>query len=177
MRDLAGLVVSLLSWTAAQASDASDPCLRDERVVFSCAVAKGKVVSLCRSAGARPADGSLVYRFGRPGQPELVFPQAAAGSLQQFRYAHYFRAQVDRTELSFETATARYSIYDYYEGDQKPSRLRGVRVGIGDRDLELKCVGPVVSRLVELEDVVPCDADNALASCEAKPSPMPSRSP
>ncbi len=165
MRYPALFAIAFLPWITAHASGTVDQCLHGERVVFSCAVARGRVVSVCRSVRARPADATLVYRFGRPGQPELVFPQSAVGSLQRFRYAHYFRAQVDRSELSFETNAARYAVYDYYEGDQKPARSRGVRVGVDDRDMDLQCVGPVVSRLVELEDVVPCDADNALATC------------
>ncbi len=162
LRD-ASLAIALLS--TSPASGAADQCRRGERVVFSCAVANARVVSVCRSDAARPADNTLSYRFGRPGQPELVFPSTARDSLQQFRFAHYFRYQVDRAELSFATDAARYTVYDYFEGDQKPSTSRGVRVEVDGRERDLRCVGPVVSRLVELTDVVPCDADSALADC------------
>ena len=154
-----------LLFTASTALAAGTHCAPAERVVFSCSLARAKVVSLCLSPASATAPASLVYRFGALGKPELVFPSTAAGSLQQFRYAHYFRYQVDRTQLSFTSNGVEYSVQDFYDGLEKQKHQRGVSVTIGDKDHDFPCVAGVVSRLPELEKIVPCDTDSALASC------------
>ncbi|MEO5953314.1 MAG: hypothetical protein ABIQ44_12685 [Chloroflexia bacterium] len=139
-------------------------CAPAETVAFSCALSAGKVVSICLTKP--PAAKALSYRFGRLGAPELVFPESPSGSLAQFRYAHYFRYQVDRTELSFSNAGAEYSVFDYYEREEKQEYSRGIRVKVSGKEHELLCKGKVVSNLGTLETAVPCDAENALASCK-----------
>ena len=135
-------------------------------MAFSCSLSAGKVVSLClaKSPAAKPK--ALSYRFGRLGAPELVFPESPSGSLARFRYAHYFRYRVDRTELSFSNASAEYSVFDYDDVEEKPEHSRGVRVSANGKDHEFFCRGNVVSNLGTLEKAVPCDAENALASCK-----------
>lgn len=139
-------------------------CAPTETAAFSCRLTNGKVVSLClaRSPSMKPT--ALTYRFGRVGAPEFVFPTAPDGSLQRFFHAHYFRYQVDRTEVRFVNAGVEYSLFDYYDGEEKPQRARGVRVGPNEAR-ELLCKGDVVSNLNVLEAVLPCDAESALASC------------
>jgi hypothetical protein len=149
----------------APVSAAPTQCQPNERVVFSCALANAKVVSVCLISGNKPTNNELSYRFGKARQPEFSFPSARADSAARFRYAHYFRYQTDRTELSFENDGASYAVYDYYEGDGRPRFARGVRVTAGGAERALTCKGPVISRLEELSDFVPCDTQNALASC------------
>lgn len=144
-------------------------CTDREQTVFSCSIAKSaKIVSLCASGNLTKNDGNLVYRFGPPGKIELEFPSPATNSLQQFRYAHYSRYQTDRTEVSFTIGQFDYSVFDYYDEQAKPKYARGVSVsnvsGNG-RDIQIFCGGKVTSELKKLDGIVPCDTDNALASC------------
>lgn len=109
----------------------------------------------------------MQYRFGHLSQVELTFPDQKTSPRSVFRYAHYFRAQVDRTEVVFVNNGYKYTLYDYYEGEEKPAvKALGVRVGReneGDRkESEIKCRGRGESRLNLLEAVVPKDKDNAL---------------
>ena len=158
-------VPALLFLLSANAFAGGTHCAPAETVVFSCVLAADKVVSMClaKSLAAKPA--ALSYRFGRLGAPELVFPKSPSGSLERFRYAHYSRYQADRTELSFSNAGAEYSVFDYDDGEEKRKYARGVHVSANGKHHELLCKSGVVSNLSALETVVPCDAENALASC------------
>ena len=59
---------------AAKAANGS-LCQPDETVIFDCPVGS-KRVSVCASADATTRKGFLQYRFGRPGTPELLLPEA-----------------------------------------------------------------------------------------------------
>ena len=166
---LALLIVVL---PAAPVARAATLCADAEQAIFSCGL-KGspKTVSLCGSRGLTAKNGYLQYRFGRTGQIELEFPRERAASQQAFAYAHYFRAQVDRTEVSFENGGHRYAVFHSYEGEEKPAkRYAGVAITSPGSKTEriLSCSGPVVNKLYALEDIVPCDEDNALnlGSCK-----------
>lgn len=140
-------------------------CTSAEKVAFTCSLASSKVVSVCLLQGQGDAPTSLSYRFGRLGSPEFVFPSSPVNSHQKFRFAHYFRYQVDRSELNFSNADAEYSVFDYFDGEETPSYARGVNVTVNGKDHESRCKGEATSHLIELEKVVPCDTENALASC------------
>lgn len=155
---------------AARASpDSESPslCRAEEQVIFSCAVAPGaRTVSLCASSALDHRRGYLQYRYGKAGAVELQFPQARANTQLAFRYAHYFRARVDRIEISFDNQGYRYTIFDYYEGDMKPvTTSAGVRVskhGAKPLETELLCQGKTSSKLGSLETIIPRDPDNPL---------------
>jgi hypothetical protein len=71
----------------------------------------------------------LQYRFGKPGNLELEFPKEREKSQQAFKYNHYFRAQVDLTEISFTSDGHQYSIFDDYNGEERRARtVQGVKV-------------------------------------------------
>jgi hypothetical protein len=144
-------------------------CSDHEQIVFSCKIAKSsKVVSLCASRPFSKVEGNLAYRFGPVGKVELEFPSSPTDSIRQFRFAHYFRYQTDRTDVSFINGSFRYSVFDDYDEDEDPKKSRGVSVSGADgegSETQLLCDNPVISNLKTLEDVVPCDADSALASC------------
>lgn len=144
-------------------------CTNQEQTVFSCNIAKSsKVVSLCASKQFSKEKGSLTYRFGPLGKIELEFPSSPTNSLQQFRYANYFRFQTDRTEVSFSIGKFIYSVFDYYDEEERPKNSRGVNVGnvSGEgRETQLLCSGEAKSELHKLEEAVPCDTDSALANC------------
>lgn len=155
------------SWAGDAAAVTRSLCRSDEQIIFNCAVAKGsKLVSLCGSKSLDNRRGYLQYRFGAPGAIELQFPSARANTQLAFRYAHYFRAQVDRSEITFDNGDYRYTLFDYYEGDVKPvikaSGIRVKRLAAGDRDIELKCAGTPAHHLGTLESVIARDPDNPL---------------
>lgn len=146
---------------------ANSLCRADEQVLFSCRVGDGpKLASVCGSRRLDAKQGYVQYRFGRAGALELEFPQEREGTQGAFRYAHYFRARVDRTELSFERGGYRYALYHYYEGDVRPAAEEaGVRVsrpgGAGEAT-EIRCRGRAINRLGILSSVVPNDEDSEL---------------
>lgn len=97
-------------------------CTKDEKVVFSCPLTRSmKIVSLCSSQKLTKDAGYLQYRFGLPGKIELEFPDNRADSLKAFKYSHYFRAKVDSTEISFSRNGYTYSVFDDYNGEEKPT--------------------------------------------------------
>ena len=100
---LAALIGLALAGPAAAggASRQEGLCTTAETAWFSCRSASGAWIALCEGA-----EHGLQYRFGRPGQIALAYP--AAGR-PDFRYAHYFRAGVDRTEVSFRNGDADYA--------------------------------------------------------------------
>ncbi len=153
-------------------------CTKQEQVIFSCAIVKSpKILSLCASKQlskklskqTTKEQGSLIYRFGAYKKVELAFPSVRSNSLQAFAYAHYFRSQVDLTEVTFLNQGFRYTIFDYYDAEQKPENARGVSIKhVGDADgneTELLCDKNAQSKLQTLDGIIPCNTGSALASC------------
>ena len=97
-------------------------CAKDERVIFSCPVKRpAKIVSVCASKDLTSDRGYLQYRFGVPGKIELEYPKDRNGTQQKFHYKHYFRAQFDLTEIGFTIDGYEYSVFDDYNGEEKPA--------------------------------------------------------
>ena len=97
-------------------------CAKDEKVIFSCPLKRStKIVSLCSSRKLTKDAGYLQYRFGLPAKIELEFPDNRADSIKVFKYSHYFRAKVDYTEVSFSRNGYTYSVFDDYNGEEKPA--------------------------------------------------------
>lgn len=127
---------------------------RQETLYFSCQSIGQDWIALCGGS-----DGQLRYRFGKPGR--IVFRYPASDSPPAiFRYAHYFRAQAERTEVSFSNGGADYALFDYTEGRQRSAGVRAVAQN--GREKVFPCLGAMQLRLHTLADVLPCDADNAL---------------
>lgn len=105
-------------------------CASGEKVIFSCTIKQNsKIVSLCSSPELTKDKGYLQYRFGLPGKIELEFPKTREQTQQAFKYTHYFRAQVDLTEISFASDGYQYSIFDDYNGEEPRARTaQGVKV-------------------------------------------------
>lgn len=167
---LAGICVSAFSGelpgqrTAALQQSGSMHCRDKERVIFSCQVGReGKFVSLCAAPVFAGDEGYLQYRYGRPGAIELQFPSERSASLGKFRTAHYFRAKVDRRELTFSNGGVTYAVFSYFDNEDGKSRTEtGIRVeGLGVNRVFI-CSGRVVDRLPLLEGVVSCDPDSPL---------------
>ena len=52
----------------------------------------------------------------------MEFPKQRTGTQEKFEYVHYFRAQVDLTEINFTSDGVNYSVFDDYNGEEKPSQ-------------------------------------------------------
>jgi hypothetical protein len=117
-------------------------CARDERVIFSCPVKKpAKIVSVCASKDLTSDRGYLQYRFGLPGKIELEFPKDRKGTQEKFQYTHYFRAQFDLTAINFNVDGYEYSVFDDYNGEEKPAvSLQGVSVTAPGKPKEVSLV-------------------------------------
>jgi len=59
----------------------------------------------------------------------------------------------------------KYSVFSYYEEEEKPALRQGVRVTRGRQSTQRLCAEGAVDELSQLESAVPCDEGNALASC------------
>lgn len=149
------------------AASAASLCDHAEQIIFNCSVVEsGKLISLCASPKLTGDESYLQYRFGRRQKIELVFPAERHQSQKKFRYAHYFRAQVDRTEIGFTSGEYEYTIFSYYEGEEKPARHDvGLSVESENKKSQrvaLKCKKPYQAKFDVIESAVPCDKENAL---------------
>lgn len=162
------IAILLLAALSSSAFAADTHCSKDEQVLLSCQLAKSnKVVSLCASTDLAKDQGSLVYRFGKIGKPEFTFPENPKESLAAFTYSHYFRAQVDRTDISFKNKEVEYQVFDYYDGETKPEYQQGVRVLAADgTETTLLCDKKIDAHLENLRGVIACDTENPLFDCE-----------
>jgi hypothetical protein len=117
-------------------------CSKDERVIFSCLVKRpAKIVSVCASKDLTSDRGYLQYRFGLAGKIELEYPKDRHGTQQKFHYSHYFRAQFDQTEIGFTIDGYEYSVFDDYNGEEKPAiSSRGVSVTAPGKPKEVSFV-------------------------------------
>ena len=133
-------------------------CNVNEQTVFSCATKpSGKIVSLCSSPELTKDTGYLQYRFGLPKKIELEFPQKRQQTQQAFKYSHYFRAQVDLTEISFTSNGYQYAIFDDYNGEERPARSeQGVRVmpPNNGKEVTLTCRGRAKADYSNLGEVL-----------------------
>src|SRR5256714_4151387 len=133
-------------------------CAKDERVIFSCPIKRpAKIASVCASKDLTSDRGYLQYRFGLPGKIELEFPKDRTGTQQKFQYTHYFRAQVDLTEISFNINGYEYQITDDYNGEEKPTVSdQGVSInwpGTNKKEVRLTCRTKPKADYADLQDV------------------------
>ena len=92
-RAKSNLLLFLLAFTSTfinvVQADQNSLCKLGEEIYFSCA-AKGKMISLCGSQDASPADGYLVYRYGQAGALELEYPAGGVSSpSKSFTYGEW----------------------------------------------------------------------------------------
>jgi hypothetical protein len=134
-------------------------CATNERVIFSCPVKRpAKIVSVCASKDLASDRGYLQYRFGLPGKVELEYPKDRTGTQQKFKYSHYFRAQFDTTSLGFTIGGYEYSVFDDYNGEEKPVQSsQGVSVTAPGKpkEVSLVCRGKAKADFAALSDALP----------------------
>jgi hypothetical protein len=123
---LAAALAVLTAARAAAGTAENTLCGTDESVVFSCHVGK-KIVSLCRPAAGEKA---LVYRFGAPGLPELVFPESGHAGGPDFMRADAVRFGGGLTSVSFQRGEYRYSVYSHVGRSEGPERTPEIEDGV-----------------------------------------------
>ena len=142
-----------------QQSQKGTLCTETEKVLFSCTVKRSaRLVSLCASSDVSRTRGYVQYRFGTPGKVELEYPTEKAGSQDKFEYHHYFRAQVDETEISFSSGGYKYAIFDDYNGEMRPAvSNQGVRVEAlaNGKESTLACQGKAKASYGDLDQILP----------------------
>lgn len=133
-------------------------CSDAEKTLFSCSVKRSaKVVSLCASADVTKTRGYVQYRFGVPGKVELEYPADKARSQEKFEYHHYFRAQVDETEISFSSGGYKYAIFDDYNGEMRPAvSSQGIRVDAPGtaKESTMECQGKARASYGDLDQIL-----------------------
>ena len=138
-------------------------CSKNERVIFSCPIKRpAKIVSVCASKDLTAERGYLQYRFGLPGKIELEFPKERTGTQQEFKYTHYFRAQVDLTEINFTINGYEYQVFDDYNGEEKPAQSsQGVSVTAPGKPKEVSfvCRAKPTADYSDLQAVLPSDQE------------------
>ena len=132
-------------------------CEQTEKIVFSCPIVNSrKTVSLCSSNELTKEKGYLQYRYGVPGKVELEFPTKRDQTQTAFKYSHYFRAQFDMTDISFVNGDTEYSVFDDYNGEEKPVRHeQGVKITTPKHEWVLSCRGRAKAHYEDLAEVFP----------------------
>jgi hypothetical protein len=145
------------------ALQANSLCAKDERIIFSCPIKRpAKIVSVCASKDLTSDRGYIQYRFGLPAKVELEFPKERSGSQQKFQYTHYFRAQVDETEISFTVNGYEYQVTDDYNGEEKTAQtIQGVMVTAPGKpkEVSLACRVKPKADYMDLQAVLPNGQD------------------
>jgi hypothetical protein len=138
-------------------------CAKDERIIFSCPVKRpANIVSICASKDLTSERGYLQYRFGLPGKIELEYPKDRTGTQQKFHYTHYFRAQFDMTEIAFTIDGYEYSVFNDYNGEEKPAiSSQGVSVTAPGKPKEVSfvCRTKPTADYSDLQAVLPSDQE------------------
>jgi hypothetical protein len=156
------LLIHSRATSASSAMQSSSLCTKGEKVVFSCALKSStKIVSLCSSPQLTKTDGYLQYRFGVPGQIELEYPKDRAKPEKSFHYNHYFRAQVDLTEISFTNNGFTYTVFNNFNGEEKLAiSEEGLTVSRpnSEKDITYQCRGRAKMDFSTISDVLVNDS-------------------
>ena len=124
---------------------AANHCSAQEQTLFNCSTGK-KVVSVCATQDLSADAGSVQYRYGRPGAPELVYPTTAAGWRKLTHSGVLTFAGGGGAYLTFTNGPYRYVVYTAI------GRGWGEKAGVvveknGKRVASLPCKGKETSEL------------------------------
>ena len=141
---LAVMVLILPPARAPQAPAPDTHCTRIERIVFSCATASKKVISLCASRPPR-TPATMQYRFGPPTQLELVYPRDDGPLREHFRGSRLMYAGGGGAWIAFDNGGFTYFVYTAVGKDFEKE---GIVVRKGDAIVaSLLCEGPFTSEI------------------------------
>ena len=103
-------VAFLFSWLPRAAAAGTSHCSAKEQTLFSCNTGR-KTVSVCASPDLSASAGSVQYRIGRPGAPELAYPPADADWRKVTRGGALSFAGGGGAYLAFANGPYRYVVY------------------------------------------------------------------
>jgi hypothetical protein len=106
---VAGILGLLLFAAGPGQAATSTHCAANEGIVFSCTVGN-KVVSVCASGDFAQDSGSLSYRFGPLGRPEISYPPPGQ-SRDVVKAGHWVFAGGGGAWLAFHRSPYRYIVY------------------------------------------------------------------
>lgn len=129
----------------AAAEPVASHCAAHEQTLFNCRTG-GKTVSVCATPNLSADAGSIQYRFGPPGAPELRYPLTDAGWRKLTRSGVLTFAGGGGAYLAFTNGPYRYVVYTAI------GRGWGEKAGIaveknGKRVASLPCTGKETSEL------------------------------
>jgi hypothetical protein len=141
---VAGLLGLLLLATGPGQAATPTHCAANEQTVFSC-VTDHKVVSVCASGDLAQHGGSLSYRFGALGRPEISYPSPGQ-SQEVVKAGRWVFAGGGGAWLAFHRSAYRYIVYSAV--GRGWHEKAGLAVEKGGRLLaNLRCRGMPVSEL------------------------------
>jgi len=106
---VAGILGLLLFAAGSGQAATSTHCTANERIVFSCAT-DIKVVSVCASGDLTQSGGSLSYRFGPVGRPEISYPSSGTPR-DVVKAGRWVFAGGGGAWLAFHRSPYRYIVY------------------------------------------------------------------
>jgi hypothetical protein len=131
-------------------------CLTEEEIKFSCKTNNGKLISLCASRDLSATAGGIQYRFGRPGQVELGFPQDARTGRTVLSWDLQSHVDSQSYHVRFENGGYSYDLYDQDTLGSAQNHGSGVLVEKpGTPVISIGCVGETVLKLDTLQGVLP----------------------
>lgn len=124
---------------------ATTHCTTQERIIFACRTGK-KLVSVCASPTVTPSSGTVQYRFGPAGAPELTLPGAPAVPRSVAQAGTLMFSGGGGAYLRFTQGAFGYVVYTAI------GKSWGQKAGVavekdGKRTANLKCTGAVTSEL------------------------------
>jgi hypothetical protein len=150
---LVGVVSSL---GAAPAKPPPTLCTGAEKTVFGCAIADGRIVSVCTSPDFSPETGWIEYRFGRPERVELAYPPTREKTQQAFEYTRYTRPLFTELTLQFTNGGYLYRLQTA-SGDDDGTPIASAILDVrkdGRTVSSLRCQPEWTDHLMSLEDRV-----------------------
>lgn len=85
-------------------------CSDDEDIYFSCPLEGGKTVSVCARENSKPTTGSVQYRYGVPGNIEMVYPKNAMPPKGKFFVVDASEGSVNLNIIKFKSGAYTYLV-------------------------------------------------------------------
>lgn len=85
-------------------------CSDDEDIYFSCPLEGGKTVSICARGNSKPMAGSVQYRYGFPGNIEMVYPKTALPPKGKFFVVDASEGSVNLSIIKFKSGAYTYLV-------------------------------------------------------------------
>ncbi len=85
-------------------------CSDDEDIYFSCPLQGGKTVSVCATGNSKPTAGSVQYRYGVPGNIEMVYPKNATPPKGKFFVVDASEGSVNLNIIKFKSGAYTYLV-------------------------------------------------------------------